>query len=606
MANYGVNINLKVIGQSRLDKALKKTEQLEKKITRLNQKGINVSSSTLKIIEKELAIKTKILKADQNILKARNAQIKANKMNAATQPVPKTGGVGSGGGGTNNAILSSALISGAFPLLFGQGPLAAAGGAIGGATGAKFGGQQGGFAGGLVGTAAVTLIQQGVTSIGELGQAMNALNPDITALSESMGIMGTIEERRLEIIEQTQGKQAALNAALEMMGDKIGDQNVQELKKFGETFQDLTNSTVLFFTKVQAQVAKLLNITIGDRDKRNIQKETTKFLQQNPNAPVFAEINKEIADLESQSLEGGGRQRIKNLEREINLLEQKKRQIAESLVIQKQEDELRVQTNQLITAGLGELEKENQINRAIIAGNEEEVRLQIQLEEFAQRIGKNYEKLLPLQQERIKNEFIANKELEKQAQKTKDLNNKYKQIGQSIKTDLIGNLRGAITGTQSLGSAFDNVLGNLKNKLIDLALDKAVTGIGDAIFGSFTGGGGGIVKNVLGSIPIIGGFFRSEGGPVQAGRPYIVGERQPELFVPKTSGTILPSVPPVLSSGSIAGGDNVTNMVTVNVDATGSSAVGNSIDAQQLGVAIGAAVKSELIKQKRPGGVLSR
>ena len=36
---------------------------------------------------------------------------------------------------------------------------------------------------------------------------------------------------------------------------------------------------------------------------------------------------------------------------------------------------------------------------------------------------------------------------------------------------------------------------------------------------------------------------RQFGGPVQAGRPYVVGERRPELFVPQSSGHILPSVP---------------------------------------------------------------
>jgi tape measure domain-containing protein len=33
------------------------------------------------------------------------------------------------------------------------------------------------------------------------------------------------------------------------------------------------------------------------------------------------------------------------------------------------------------------------------------------------------------------------------------------------------------------------------------------------------------------------------GGPVEAGRPYIVGEKRPELFVPRTDGQILPRVP---------------------------------------------------------------
>jgi hypothetical protein len=36
---------------------------------------------------------------------------------------------------------------------------------------------------------------------------------------------------------------------------------------------------------------------------------------------------------------------------------------------------------------------------------------------------------------------------------------------------------------------------------------------------------------------------REKGGPVQAGSTYLVGEKRPELFVPNTSGTILPYVP---------------------------------------------------------------
>ena len=79
MANYGVNINFKVIGQSKLDRALKKTEQLDKKVDLLNKRGIKGISSAVKILNQELAIKNKILKADQAILSVRTKQIKANK-----------------------------------------------------------------------------------------------------------------------------------------------------------------------------------------------------------------------------------------------------------------------------------------------------------------------------------------------------------------------------------------------------------------------------------------------------------------------------------------------------------------------------------------------
>jgi hypothetical protein len=45
--------------------------------------------------------------------------------------------------------------------------------------------------------------------------------------------------------------------------------------------------------------------------------------------------------------------------------------------------------------------------------------------------------------------------------------------------------------------------------------------------------------------------------------------------------------------------------VTVNVDASGSSVEGDSAQAGQLGKMLGAAVQAELIKQKRPGGLLA-
>ena len=77
------------------------------------------------------------------------------------------------------------------------------------------------------------------------------------------------------------------------------------------------------------------------------------------------------------------------------------------------------------------------------------------------------------------------------------------------------------------------------------------------------------------------------------GRSYVVGEKGPELFTPGRTGSVAPA--------SSFGGANVT----VNVDASGSSAQGNGEQAKALGQAIGAAVQAELIKQKRPGGLLS-
>jgi len=67
---------------------------------------------------------------------------------------------------TRGFDMQSALISGAFPLLFGQGPVGAIAGGLGGGVGGMFGGM-GGFAGGIAATAIVQQIQSAISGISE-------------------------------------------------------------------------------------------------------------------------------------------------------------------------------------------------------------------------------------------------------------------------------------------------------------------------------------------------------------------------------------------------------------------------------------------------------
>jgi lambda family phage tail tape measure protein len=78
----------------------------------------------------------------------------------------------------------------------------------------------------------------------------------------------------------------------------------------------------------------------------------------------------------------------------------------------------------------------------------------------------------------------------------------------------------------------------------------------------------------------------------------LMGEAGPEAIMPLRRGAN--GKLGVEASGSGVGG------VVVNVDAAGSSVEGDGNQAAQLGKAIGIAVQQELVKQKRPGGLLSR
>ena len=89
----------------------------------------------------------------------------------------------------------------------------------------------------------------------------------------------------------------------------------------------------------------------------------------------------------------------------------------------------------------------------------------------------------------------------------------------------------------------------------------------------------------------------ARGGVANSPQLAMFGEGStPEAYVPLPDGR---SIPVKMKGGNGAGN------VVVNVDAKGTSVQGNQPNAAALGRAIGAAVQAELIKQKRPGGLLS-
>ena len=77
----------------------------------------------------------------------------------------------------------------------------------------------------------------------------------------------------------------------------------------------------------------------------------------------------------------------------------------------------------------------------------------------------------------------------------------------------------------------------------------------------------------------------------------LMGEAGPEAILPLQRGR-------GGKLGVIAQGGGTGN-ITVNVDASGSSAEGDNQISAELGNAIVAAIQAELVNQKRPGGLLA-
>lgn len=167
----------------------------------------------------------------------------------------------------------------------------------------------------------------------------------------------------------------------------------------------------------------------------------------------------------------------------------------------------------------------------------------------------------------------ADRALKAQQAEAERLERIYGGIGQTISTGIVDALTGAKNATQSLG----DMLRGVANQFLKLGVNTFFKTAFPA-------------SALFSALP----SFASGGRP-PVGRPSIVGERGPELFVPGREGTIIPN--------NQLGG---STSVVVNVDASGTEVQGNQGNADQLGRLIGQAVQAELIKQKRPGGLLTR
>ena len=249
--------------------------------------------------------------------------------------------------------------------------------------------------------------------------------------------------------------------------------------------------------------------------------------------------------------------------------------------------------------------------RAKVAAQRRGVGLQKErLEKLDEEIEKLRERLRLLNKSNEEQEEGKEK-IDEQAEAAKKLKEKFKEIGKAVEEGIVQNLTDAVMGTKTLADAAISVLNQLKRKLVEVAMQRAVAGIGDFIgnaLGGLVGGGGGTKVSAdsmrLGraaskatGIPmnLKAGSF-AEGGRPPVGRASLVGERGPELFVPSRAGTIIPN--------DQIGGSSITNNISISVDASGSSVQGDG-DGQQFGEALATAIQLEIAKQKRSGGLLA-
>lgn len=173
-------------------------------------------------------------------------------------------------------------------------------------------------------------------------------------------------------------------------------------------------------------------------------------------------------------------------------------------------------------------------------------------------------------------------------EKNEEIKNSFEAIGNAV----ANSFKGMITGAMSFRDAMKGIIGAVIDELFRLYVVQQIVGV---------------VKGALAGIglPVPELPKRAFGGSVSGNKPYMVGERGPELFVPGGNGTIIPN-------SNMRGGGGGGSPISISVDARGSNDPAAVRAQVQQGIleaapAIIAAAESRTIaglRRPRLGGVM--
>jgi len=696
VANYGVDIELSVKGLNhlrQLEREINSIEQAAQKVRTIDVSGATkVSASVLDAERRALQLSGK--ERRQNLILANRAVQTENKINEILQKRTQIQERNKKLRARGMDATSSAIIGGGFPLLFGQGLTAAAGGLIGGAAGGAIGGGFG-FALSILGTA----IGDAVTKSIEFEKTLVKLNARTADLGSTSVITGKDIDRLAGALSIAKEDAIELFQAFSEF-DRVADRETLALifgrdpgsfdrlaaatdeaklaKEIFESRKEIGNETAgQLLTQLRIKGTAAVELALAEArldiaNKQAVKDEERVSIVDRLVAGLATAASMELVDPEIFGKQRGAelaakqekerQQRldtfVKKLKEVRGLIagvesfqpqkpkrdkeaEKLKRELKRSLELaERLERSFDQQTRQLTTAS-GEAERRLRIeieyeNRAaqVAKVKQEDLRvalerdnlhireleyLRLETDELFKQAGLSKEitnalgQRMNRAQDAISGFAIEGRLLDTQKEKLDEVLKKYPLIGQAAQE--AGNLAtfGAmqmIDGTKNVEQVFADFLRNIADLLMKAAAQMITTYIAIGIarmfagvpatesagdkYGSIAMGGGGPNFNPA---AFSGGSLlgRANGGSVSAGKPYMVGERGPELFVPGAQGNIVPNH---------AMGGAGSNIV-VNVDASGSSVEGNADDQKRLGEAIGVAIRQELIKQKRPGGLLA-
>lgn len=282
-----------------------------------------------------------------------------------------------------------------------------------------------------------------------------------------------------------------------------------------------------------------------------------------------AEAEKEQKRLASENA-AALKKEVAERERKAEAMQKAREALSESLVSQQKAAELeRQRADQIaaINAGPGsdaekaaaiaQINAEMQRQITIMALMEEAKRRQVNIDTLMVGSTMTYRQAIEALGETAKQKVISDQQMQASAQSLAE--------AQAFANDQMRSLQDGFIDAIIAGESFTDVLKNVAAQMAKAWAQAALFGSGPL---ASQGGGGlfaGLFKNG-GLLSQVFGGFRASGGPVSSGRAYVVGERGPEIIVPRSAGQVIPN-------HRLGGGRQTVNLTVDVRGATGNSEV---------------------------------
>ena len=290
---YRAEIEIGVVGVGKIGTLTKQLRQLDTAIDIINKKSIGQGFSVQNMntynqllekatqqVNKAAAGSREELEAVKALVRAKNDQIGAQQrlnnlieeqtriqrkavptrdagfgvQGPALPPSMRPGAI-EAAARSRNQRLESLMLGAGFPLLFGGGAGEVAGGLLG-----SFGPGMG-FGGQILGSAIGGILDDFISSAGELGAALNPATADLDRLVDALGGASTVTGQYIKKLEALERSEEALAVATAELENLVGKQGVAALRTFGDDSTKLAGLFSQAMSQMQAGVAALVNST---------------------------------------------------------------------------------------------------------------------------------------------------------------------------------------------------------------------------------------------------------------------------------------------------------------------------------------------------------